>query len=395
MGNLIRRENETKLQFIKRVTENRKDYELDYTEWGALIAGGYLCSSDNARKAFYVVSAMLEEIDEEIINIVTSDDSLEEQFKEKLIELEMAQRELYKERVRKQDVDREIRNRERWIARWEALAEEIVKVVKAQEPITLNYSEVVENGAEGSILLSDWHIGLGIDTPHNKFDLEEAKKRVEIVANETIRYCKMHNIGVLNIDLLGDLTSGLIHTTTRVYQVCDVVKQTSNSANLIVEFIKLVAPHVRKINLHSVTGNHDRVVANYKESLHEENWTGFIEMLVELKTGLTFEKAEVDKEIEVYYLENGRAVALQHGHNFKGKTDKAIADISEYLDMKITYMHMGHFHNPQSSHGVVMNGALCGSDTFANTHRFNDKASQTFVAYYNDGSKCVHEIVLN
>ena len=49
---LIRKENESKLAYFKRITNNKKEYDLDYAEWSELIIGERLYSSENSRKGF-------------------------------------------------------------------------------------------------------------------------------------------------------------------------------------------------------------------------------------------------------------------------------------------------------------------------------------------------------
>lgn len=387
---LKRRTDETKWQYVKRITDNRKEYDMDYSEWAKAICD-YDCSSDNGRKAYYIVKPLLEQLENEVVELLTKacSGSAENDL---MLEIEEKKRELFKERVRLQDVQREINTRLRWEARWEALAEAIVNAMQAKPSLNIEHKQV-DSEIEACLILSDWHLGLAIDTPHNHFNREVATERVEHLVAETIKYCQIHNVKTLNIDICGDILSGLIHTTTRIYQQMDVVEQVGFACELISLAIEALAPSVEKIRLHSVTGNHDRINANYKEHLHEENFTRLIEWGVTARTGMEFEKSGIDQEVEVYRLNNGRVVAMEHGHNCK-KPQDAVKNLSEYLNMDIDYVHLGHFHNFQTAYNTVINGCLCGSDTFANQHRYNNAPSQTLVVYYPDGSRALHEIIL-
>ena len=119
-----------------------------------------------------------------------------------------------------------------------------------------------------------------------------------------------------------------------------------------------------------------------------------IDTFIELRTGLKFERSNVDTEIETYQLSNGYTIALQHGHNVKN-VDALVKDTSFYLDMDIDFCHIGHFHHFKSVKGTVCNGSVCGSDNYANKLRYNDKASQVLAVYYSDGSQVLHNIILN
>ena len=66
---LRKRTDETQWQYVKRITDNRKEYDMDYSEWAKAICD-YDCSSDNGRKAYYIVKPLLEQLDDEIVNFV-------------------------------------------------------------------------------------------------------------------------------------------------------------------------------------------------------------------------------------------------------------------------------------------------------------------------------------
>lgn len=107
-----RKENETYISYIKRVTNACSDKKISYSEWGDYILGtdnNY--SSENLRKAFYVVYKLLNKIDENNCDYDVIKD------------LENLRDEIYKERCRLQDIQREKRNDLRVEARFENLLE--------------------------------------------------------------------------------------------------------------------------------------------------------------------------------------------------------------------------------------------------------------------------------
>lgn len=87
MRDYLRKENESLLGFYKRITDNRKEYDLDYSEWAKLILGEDKYSSDNARKAYYVVKPMLDSLDESNINNISDNEKIKE-IEDKIHELE-------------------------------------------------------------------------------------------------------------------------------------------------------------------------------------------------------------------------------------------------------------------------------------------------------------------
>lgn len=384
--NLKKLENETQWQYVKRLTENRKVMDLDYSEWAKLICG-YECSSDNARKAHYLLSHLIEKLDEEMLSKNPTTDEL-------LMEMELKKRELYKERVKLQDLNNAIRRESRPEARWEKAMEELYKSISELLPIKIEFAKDNKGSNEASLLVSDVHIGKGVNTPHNQYNLEIAKYRLEKLATQVIEYCKMHSVGTLNIDLLGDLIENNLHIDSRVEQVCDTMEQVAYAGEYLSQFILTLAPYFNEIRLHSVAGNHDRLEKQWKDSRDVENFVKLIDTYIELRTGMKFERSKVDSEIEVYTLNNGLTIALQHGHNVKN-IDTLVKDVSFYLDRNIDFCHIGHFHHFEATKGTICNGSVCGSDKFANKLRYNDKASQVLAVYYEDGSQVIHNIILN
>ena len=66
---LNKKESESQLEYFKRITDNRKELDLDYSEWVKLLIGKEY-SSENARKGYYIVSKLLEVLEEEQLKVL-------------------------------------------------------------------------------------------------------------------------------------------------------------------------------------------------------------------------------------------------------------------------------------------------------------------------------------
>ena len=67
MGNyerIKRKENETLFDYYKRITDMRRDYDLDYSEYSEIITGKQY-SSENGRKMYYCMKAMFDNLEED------------------------------------------------------------------------------------------------------------------------------------------------------------------------------------------------------------------------------------------------------------------------------------------------------------------------------------------
>jgi len=390
-------ENETEFEYGLRIIEGKVNREIDL-DWDEICDLLKLdVHKDSLRKATSVTPysgvAVAKYYKDKIANMVVEAQP-EQSQNELLLELEMKKRELYKERVKLQDLNNAIRREGRPEARWEKAMEELYKNISMLPPINIQLAKDNKGSNEASILISDVHIGKGVDTPHNKYNLDIAQERLGKLATQVIEYCKMHKVGTLNIDLLGDLIENNLHIDSRVEQVCDTMEQVAYASEFLSQFISTLAPYFNKIRLHSVAGNHDRLEKQYKDSRDVENFVKLIDTIIELRTGMKFERSHVDDEIEVYKMSNGMTIALQHGHNVKN-VDTLVKDVSFYLETNIDFCHIGHFHSFKSVKGTIVNGSACGSDKYANKLRYNDKASQVLVVYYEDGSQVIHNIILN
>lgn len=395
MNILEKKENETQFEYIKRLTQNRKEFDLDYTEWSKLVCN-YECSSDNARKGYYLVSRVIESLEQEMLNKQSDncgDDILEKIKQEK--------QELFKERVKTRDERSELKRLLTTEARWEKVVEMLKETIATYKPVPSNHishHRYVGGENEACLLLSDWHIGSEINTFHNTFNLDIAKGRVNKLKEHVIKYCELHKIKTLYVEMLGDLVSGNIHLTTRLNNSEDVIKQTVETSEILSDFIYDLSLVIPNIKLVYCVGNHGRVSANVKESINEENFEYLIRWYLETKLknlpNVEWLYNIVNKEICVFTLDCGRTIASSHGHKEKNHKD-ATKNLTQYLDVaKVNEVHIGHLHNPQLINNVVVNGSLSGADDYAQDLRFNNTSCQVMRVYDSEGNFITYELNL-
>lgn len=83
---MLQRNDESFLSYAKRITDNRKEYDLDYSEWAKLLIDKEY-SSDNARKSFYILEPFLNKLEETQINNIDDNDLINE-IEQRRLELE-------------------------------------------------------------------------------------------------------------------------------------------------------------------------------------------------------------------------------------------------------------------------------------------------------------------
>ena len=394
MSEIKRREDESLLGFYKRITENRKELGLSYEEWGELIIGENRYSSDNCRKALYLVKPMLESLEEEQINKITDNDIIKE-IEDKKLELE-------KEKVRVQDQRREYKKYLRQDARFEhihnTIKEEIKKLNETKPLIHKEIKGDNTSNKEAVIILSDWHIGSTSNNYWNIFNLEVARERINKLLNKTIEYCSLHKVNTIHVELAGDLTNGFIHVGNRIENEEDVISQVITASELISNFLNELANHIPSVKVYSSTGNHGRCSANLKESLNVENFERLIPWYLKARISnpkIELMENEIDDNLIVIRFLN-EVIYCVHGH--LDKPNVIIENWSRMLKEFPTEAHLGHFHSykefDEYDMTVTVNGTLSGVDEFAKKIRKTSKPMQTLMIYNEEGRECTYKIKL-
>jgi predicted phosphodiesterase len=294
------------------------------------------------------------------------------------IELNDLKNELYKERVRLQDVNREKRNYLREQARFEnlleVLKENIVQIPQEKEAkISQSYND---RNNVAVALLSDIHYGLQVDNNVNMYSTTIASSRLNFWSTKVIEYCQLYHVQTLNIVLCGDLISGLIKLSARVAQEEDVAEQIMAISEILSREITKINSKISFVNIYGVVGNHSRMNASKEDNIDSENFERLIFRYIELRTGLkVIDSGHSD------YLEfnvGGSSCIATHGHN--DKFGNVVNDFSKVLGYIPDYIYMGHTHHLQVEENgqttVIVNGSVVGADDYAVKIRKYTKPSQ-------------------
>ena len=125
---LKKKDSETQFEYVKRLTENRVALDLDYTEWCKLVCD-YDCSSDNARKGFYLVTRIIKSLEQEMTT-----KQIDNFSNEVLDKIKEEKHDLFKERVKLRDERNELRRLLTTEARWDKVLEILKETIIAYEP---------------------------------------------------------------------------------------------------------------------------------------------------------------------------------------------------------------------------------------------------------------------
>ena len=185
---LKRGKNEPLLTYFKRITDNRRELDLDYSEWAELILGENKYSSDNARKAYYIIKPMLDMLDK---------DEAEDDNKG-LSKLEKKELSLKKEKEKLKDLRRRMNKEIRECARREntiEMIEEAIRGLADVKPLVADKTVEILEGNEAILNFSDFHLGIAISKVYcNEYNEDIARQRIEILIKKTIKSCEVNDV---------------------------------------------------------------------------------------------------------------------------------------------------------------------------------------------------------
>lgn len=231
--------------------------------------------------------------------------------------------------------------------------------------------------------LSDWHYGMAIDNYWNKYNVEEARKRINQILQDTLAYCVRYKVSTLYVLNIGDLISGRIHSDIRIDNQEDVITQTIEVSEIMAEFLDELSKIVR-VEFYSVSDNHSRIEPNKKESLDLESLHRIVPWF--LKTRLADNKNiticdnKYDGDIAVFDCD-GWTVAMAHGNKdtISNITSHLSLMTGEHIDLICT-AHMHHLSVDEVNQClVVSNPSLMGTDTYAKNKRLTSRPAQTLI----------------
>lgn len=385
--NTQQQENESYISYIKRVTELCLNKTISYSEWAdCLLAEGNCYSEDNCRKGFYIVNKILNKIDD---NIEFSEDSAREA-------LEDLKDTIYKERVKLQDIVRSKRKMLRETSRIELLEEYMLSIIQTREPIDfdVDYQEITSNN-EASLLVSDLHCGMVVDSIFNYYDIEVLKERMQELASKTIKFCKANSVSKLHVEAIGDFISGLIHNSLVAQSEEDVIDQVFYVSEILSEFLIELRNEIPEVIAYITYGNHGRTTQGKSDSANKTNF----ERLIAPYIKKTLKNVDIkvvtngNEDFIPYNLRDGRLIVATHGT--RDNQASANANFTKLLKQDVYEVHMGHYHDHKEGNGTVVNGSVIGSDDFSISLRKNAPSVQILKVYYEDGDNASFQLLLN
>lgn len=387
-----RKENESELDYLIRLFENKKEYDLDYQELFRLVFGIEL-AADECRKRYYGISMLLERYKDNLIN--KNPDEIKD-------ELYVTMQDIIKERIKLSDervsLTKTLRNK----ARCETIEEIALKCVENIETKNDKFTNeyVMSNGNKSMIItLSDFHYGLNTNEFNNTYNPEVFVERLEKFKSKIIDLLYNNPIEKLYIIGLGDYISGYIHSTIRIENRENVVEQVLNVSEYICQFINALSSYVN-IEYRDTIGNHSRMMANRKESIDKESFDLLIHQFIKERfrdcKNIEIIESDINEKMGTLNIYN-KNYAFTHGNGFSFGT--IVQDMSLLTGKFYDAIFIGHFHHQsmdeQQRCYVYASGSLSGNDSYSNKIRKTSNPSQNiYILNENDGIECQYIVKL-
>lgn len=314
-------------------------------------------------------------------------DKMEKEYSsdEEFVRLEKLREKEYMERVRLQDANREKRAVLREYSRVEAIKEYIELKLDERKPrqfVKCNYA--IKNGNEASLLVSDLYCYTTVDSIFNTYNIDVLRERMTKLANKTIAWCHRESVEYLNVELLGDLVSGIIHGSTIAQAQEDIIDQVLDVSDILTDFILSLKSEIPHITVYSVYGNHGRTMQGKSDAANKSNYERIIPAYIrkELRNN---DIQVIDSGFEdfvTYFLRDGKLIVCTHGTNDNPTTVNRT--FTKLLGQDVFDIHMGHFHSPKEGDGTTINGSVIGSDDYSISKRLYNIPIQILKVYYGD-----------
>lgn len=390
---LRRRENESKIEYLKRLVYGKLKYktiDYDYQELAPYVFGVEL-SSCECRKRMYGVLNILEQLDEERFSGIQDKDLLDE-LTQKTIELK-------KERQKNQTINAQINKNIRLIAREELACELYSEAMKNLVPLPVRDPFVrVASDQEGILPISDVHFGkqakiYGLKGEVlNEYNEEVYRRRMDKLMEETIRISRKENLSKLHVLLTGDLIDGMLRMTQIKKLQYGIVESTIRLADHLAIWFDSLSKNIQiPIEIHYCLGNHSQIrpLGSGNGDFKEENMETIITWHLNTKL-CNNQNIQINENPTDFIFFNCKGLNIMASHGEERNLESALKDYlllyGESIDMFIGgHLHttenksIGISHKGLSDVEVVRVKSICSIDDYSMKLRKSSSAGTSLL----------------
>lgn len=384
MNVLDRKQNETDFAYKYRLIMGKKNQLESYSslEWEDIkeIIGSEE-HRDTLRKRGDAWKELLDHANE--VNLKDSDDEL-------LLEIK-------KERNKLNDLRNLVNKEVRKLSKIEDFVEIIINECKNIDsfilPDTQDKPIINEFGTDAILDISDVH-----------YDGSEiVNKNLYKLISESIDICKLHNVNMLTVFINGDIVNGELKKTISRENREAIGKQLVGVSELLSDAMLKLSKNIPYVCVGINSGNHDRSIENYNDALTTDNYLPVIKEMIKLRISNVGNIVMIDNYIDDRFtlckIKNKTHVSY-HGNGLKNIEKDSIRTVEGFLDLKVDYLHLGHFHSPKEltnyDSKIIINGSLYNRSNYGKKLLLRSNEIQKLMILDKVGDiKCTYDIKLS
>ncbi|HDK7176590.1 TPA: hypothetical protein PTV31_003208 [Clostridium botulinum] len=411
MGEFLKRkEGESELEFHKRIVYGKLvDKTLDDMDYRELSTHAYgkEYSSDVARRMFYGSRNTLNLIDENKLNNISDNDTLNEIEEKKL--------ELKKERM-KLNTLKTITNRDlRETARIELYLEQLKEAVENIQPLYIpkeqNYDFDIIEDKVGLLGISDIHFGKVVEIKDlkgniiNRYNEDVFKNRMDKLLWETVSIVRKEKLDKLIIYNLSDCIDGILRISQLKNLQYGIIDSVIKFSEFMAEWLNKLSKYV-SIEYYQCWGNHDecRILTGKKGDFPEENVGRLIMEFLELRLKDN-KNIIIHNENQAYIFVNILGMNIFGFHGESKNLSNALKDLQMIYKEDIDLLLAGHLHSGNlitagmGEYGdiqCIRIPSLCGIDDYSiKLMKSANAGSNLFIIEKGKGKTITYDINLN
>ena len=246
-----------------------------------------------------------------------------------------------------------------------------------------------QNEAAGIFHLTDPHFNELVNLAINKYDFTVASKRCKLFVEEAREYFKLKNVK----NVLFAMTGDLLNSDRRLDELLAQATNRSKATFLAVRLIELMILDLNKdfnLTVANVTGNESRVAKDiaWNDIMATDNYDftifNVLNYIFKGSPGITF--INDDDPMEQIVRVGNKNILLIHGHQIKGKTEKAVQGIKgKYAAKGITihFIIFGHLHSARLGDVYARGSSIVGANEYSERGlQLTSRASQNIHIVY-------------
>lgn len=225
--------------------------------------------------------------------------------------------------------------------------------------------------------IADLHLGAKFDSVNNKYSIEEAKRRMELAAQDIIEFVEDKGLTEITVLSLGDMIQGMLRTTDLRLNETDVVNAFVYVIRLMAGFLNKISEYCKVNYIQICYSNHEqnRYLGTKASELAGEDMGkisfAYLQDVLKYNTRINI-MGDVDKDYFEFKIFDFCCFAA-HGHQVKSLTE-ITKDLGIRHHKFYDYVFLAHSHSTkeliaaEGAHHdieVLVAPSIVGSDPYA------------------------------